>query len=262
MKRYLRLYFIFFKNCLMRDLEFRFNVIIWSLVNFLWFGFMFVNIKLVFGQVEAIGGWDENKVLLLMLVFALFQDFTWTFVMDNMDNFVRMIRKGEMDFVLLKPTKPRFLVSTRYFEFDHYPRIFLLIFLLPVFLRNLGIEPGIFDWLNFIFLFTLGIFIFYNLFFLLATTNFWFINLFNLQDLFMEMISMGRSPVTIFQGGLRFIFSYVVPIAYVGTFPVKALLEGPDLKIIFWGLLIAIILFALSQWFWNFALKRYSSAGG
>lgn len=245
----------------MRDWEFRFNIFIWAIMNFLWFGLMLVSVNLIFGQVEAIAGWPKEKVLLLVLVQALFLDFLWTFVLKNISNFSRLVRRGELDLALLKPVNLRFLVSTRYFESDHYPRILLLLFLIPKFLGNLGIQPSFLAWLNFGLLFTLGLFIFYNLFFILTITNFWFTNLFNLGDLCSEMVDVGRAPVYIFRDKARLFFIYVIPTAFVSTFPTQALLGERGLEMVFVGILISLVIFAFSQWFWQFGLKRYSSVG-
>jgi ABC-2 type transport system permease protein len=245
----------------MRDLEFRFNVMIWAIMNFFWLGLMLVSVSLIFGQVEAIAGWDKDRILLLVLVQALFFDFLWVFVLINMSKFSRLVRRGGLDLALLKPVNLRFLVSTRYFDNDHYPRILVLLYLIPKFAGSLGVPPSIFVWLNAISLFVLGLFIFYNLFFILTTTNFWFTSLFNLDYLCSEIIDVGRAPVYIFKDKARLFFIYLIPTAFISTFPVQALLGeiGPEMILV--GILIGVIFFAFSQWFWQFGLRRYSSVG-
>jgi ABC-2 type transport system permease protein len=245
----------------MRDLEFRFNVLVWAIMNFFWFGLMLVSVHLIFGQVEAIAGWNKDKVLLLVLIQALFFDFLWTFVLINIGRFSRLVRRGELDLALLKPVNLRFLVSTRYFDNDHYPRILVLMYLIPKFAGSLGVPPSIFIWLNAIFLFVLGLFIFYNLFFILTTTNFWFTSLFNIHDLCSEMVDVGRAPVYIFRDKARLFFMYFIPTAFVSTFPVQALLGEIGLEMVLAGVLISVVFFAFSQWFWQFGLRHYSSVG-
>lgn len=260
MRRYLSLYFHFFRNCLMRDLEFRFNVLVWTLMDFVWFGLLLVSVELIFGQVQTIAGWSKGEVLILLCIDALFFDFLWTFVLDNLKYFSRLVRYGDLDFALLKPINLRFLVSTRYFESDHYLRILFLLYLIPKFLGDYHIYPTIWSWLMFGLLFALGIFIFYNLFFILTTTNFWFINLFNLQDLFNEIVDAGRFPVYVFKGGMRLFFICIIPIAFIATFPTQALLGRAGFEMVLMAILIGLAMFILSQKFWHFALRRYQSA--
>ena len=124
----------------------------------------------------------------------------------------------------------------------------------------MGVQATIFSWFIFGLLFILGIFIFYNLFFIFTTTNFWFINLFNLDDLFSQVIDLGRYPVHIFRGGAKLFFVYLVPVAFIATFPVQALLGKAGFEMIFIGALIALLMFVTSQWFWQYALRHYQSA--
>lgn len=244
----------------MRDWEFRFNTLVWTLMEFLWFGLFFLSVNLVFGQVEAVAGWAKDEALLLICVYSLFHDFLWTFVLDNMLSFSFYIRRGELDFVLLKPLSPRFYVSTRFFESDHYLKIVFLFFLINHFLGRLEIIVSLGTWLLFVVLFGLGLLVIYNVFFLLTTTNFWFINLFNLQELFDGIVDLARFPIYIFKGSLRFVFIYLIPVAFIATFPTQALLGQVGWEKVIWGIFLAIITFIISQWFWHFALKHYQSA--
>lgn len=245
----------------MRDWEFRFNVLIWAVMNFFWFGLMLVSVHLVFGQVEAIAGWNRDEVLLLVLVQALFFDFLWTFIFTNLNKFSRLVRRGDLDLALSKPVNLRFLVSTRYFNNNHYPRMIFLFFLIPRFVGNLPVQPTIFAWLNAGLFFALGLFIFYSLFFMITTTNFWFTNLFNLGELYSEVIDVGRAPVYIFKNQARTLFTYFIPTAFISTFPVQALLGQIGLEMALVGMIIGITLLIISQVFWRFALRYYSSTG-
>jgi ABC-2 type transport system permease protein len=88
----------------MRDLEFRFNVVIWTVMNFVWFGLILASLELIFGHIEAVAGWTKNEALLLACIQALFSDFLWTFVLQNLLHLSYLVRHGELDFVLLNPT--------------------------------------------------------------------------------------------------------------------------------------------------------------
>jgi ABC-2 type transport system permease protein len=244
----------------MRELEFRFNVAIWAILNFFWLGLMVLSVELIFGQVEAIAGWSKNEVLLLIYIQALFSDFIDIFILENLKRFSRLVRHGELDLALQKPINLRFLASTRYFKFDHFPRMLILFYLIPQLLKDLSVQPSVSAWLSSSLLLFLGIFIFYNLFFILTTTNFWFINVFNISDLFYEIIDIGQYPVYVFRKTGRLFFTYVLPVAFVATFPVQILLGRVGGKIILVAAAIGLGLFFLSHKFWHFALKHYQSA--
>lgn len=260
MKRYLSLYFQFFRNCLIRDFEFRFNVLIWTILHLFWLGLSLLSIELIFGQINSIAGWSKQQVFLLVVVQSIFRDLLYALALDNFNHFSRYIRKGDLDHVLLKPINSRFFVSTRYFESDRYFGIIISFLVMFKILSNLQIQPAMTDWLIFSFLIALGIFIFYNLFFLATTTTFWLTNIFNLDELFSNIISNGRFPVQIYQGSLKVLFTFIIPIAFVATFPVQALFGQVGFNWVIYGAIIAFVSFVFSQMFWKFALKHYSSA--
>ena len=260
MFRYLKLYFHFFRNCLIRELEFRFNVFILSLVNLVWLGVMLGSVALIFGQVESIAGWEKQEVLILAVVGMLFHDIMEMFFIGNLERFSYFIRHGEFDFILLKPVNPRFMTSFRYTEFYNIFRIIAMVFVLALFLGNAGIQPSIYEWAGFLALFLAGLIVFYNIFFTVIATNFWLINLFNFNDIFDRLLSSGRYPVYIFKGRLKSFFAYVIPLGLIATFAVEALLKRVGLASIVLALFMVVATSLFSELFWRFALKHYQSA--
>lgn len=229
-------------------------------MNFVFLGMFFLSLDLIFGQIEAISGWTKDSVAILILTTALFSDFLWTFVHLNLMNFSELIRRGSLDFVLLKPLNSRFLVSVRYLEFDHYLRMPVLVYLINKRLLFLGLQVNLFSWAAYFFLFFLGFFILYNFFFSITITNFWFTRIFNLSDIFNEVIEIGRFPVTIFPKGIRVVFTYLIPSIFVAYFPTLALLgRGGPVNIVL-TFLAAALSWYFSQAFWKYALKFYQGA--
>jgi ABC-2 type transport system permease protein len=89
---------------------------------------------------------------------------------------------------------------------------------------------------------------------------FWFVKIDNITELFYAFYEAGRYPVTIYRGLVRILLTYIVPIAFVTTFPASALLGRIDQTTTILGFVIAIALFVVSSRFWSFALRHYSSA--
>jgi len=260
MKHYFSLYYHFIRNCLMRELEFRFNFFIWTIMGFVWLGLAVASVSLIFGQVTTIAGWTKDQTLLLVYTTAIFNDFLWTFVFQNINSFSHMVRHGEMDFVLLKPISPRFMLSTRYVEFDHFIRVAFLIYMITHQLSILDIHPAAINWLFYWLIFFEGFFAVYNIFFFITTTNIWFIRLFNLDEILDNTIQVSRYPLDIYKGKFKLFLTYVIPIAFVATFPVLALLGQLPFYWLLIGLVIDVATFLISQRFWHFAIRHYSSA--
>lgn len=257
---HLKLIIVIYRFWIMRFLEFRSDILIWTVLSLVWSLVMFATVELIFGQVSTIAGWTKQEVLTLVLVQNIFTNLLWIFILPSLLKFATTVRTGNLDFYLLKPVSSRFLLSFSEFQFTNYiPTITLIIWLI-LFLHINKMPVNFGDFLGFTSLFLMGIFLIYCVFFTIATISFWLINLFNLEDLFDSILGIGRFPVQIFNSGLLFFFSFVIPIAYISTFPVQFLLGRGELINLLIGLSLVFIFFNLSQWFWNFALRRYSSA--
>ncbi len=82
----------------------------------------------------------------------------------------------------------------------------------------------------------------------------------NITEVFYAFYEAGRYPVTIYRGAVRVLLTFVVPIAFVTTFPASALLGRIDQATTLIGLALAVGLTVGSNRFWNFAVRHYSSA--
>jgi len=109
-------------------------------------------------------------------------------------------------------------------------------------------------------LFFAGIIVAYAVWFTTLMPVFWTNRLFNISDIFGELRDTAQYPLDLYTSALRIVFTFVVPFAFMTTFPAKALLG----QVVWWWLPVAIFmasatLFASSR-LWQFALKRYSGA--
>lgn len=241
-------------------LEFRAEVISWSLNSILWALLSLVTVNLIFGQVSSIAGWTKNEVLILSITGSMFNSFLWMFVLPSLLYIGETIRKGDFDFYLLRPINSQFLSAISRFEFNDYLRIVAMIVLLFRFVPQAVGHVAPLQIIGFTLLFLLGLVIYYSLFSIITTLCFWFIGLQALEDLFDTMVTMGRYPTDIFNGALRIVFFYLIPMAFVATFPVSVLLGKSGLGLIIIGFFVAAIFLFFSSKFWNFALRHYSSA--
>jgi ABC-2 type transport system permease protein len=80
--------------------------------------------------------------------------------------------------------------------------------------------------------------------------------------LFDAIYEAARYPVSAYPGALRFVFVYLVPIAWTTTIPAAALTGrlGPASALGAAG--VALVALGLTRLVWRAALRRYTSAGG
>jgi ABC-2 type transport system permease protein len=74
------------------------------------------------------------------------------------------------------------------------------------------------------------------------------------------LLAAGRYPISAYPVILRFVFTLVLPVAFLTTFPAEAILGELKFNILFFGLILSSLFFIFSRLFWKFALKHYTSA--
>ena len=82
----------------------------------------------------------------------------------------------------------------------------------------------------------------------------------NFAEIFWTFYEAGRFPVYVYRGPLRFILTFIVPIAFLTTFPAATLLGQLSGIYIVGAATMATTLFYVSGRFWRYAIRFYSSA--
>ena len=100
----------------------------------------------------------------------------------------------------------------------------------------------------------------YSIWVMMVTTAFWFVRVDNITELFTAIYETGRFPVNAYPGWMRGVLTFVIPIAFITTFPAAALLGQARTYLLLASFLIAALLLIGSVLFWRLALQHYSSA--
>ena len=90
-----------------------------------WFAAQLTLFEIIFRSVRAINDWNREEYFAFMATGMLINAIVETFFMPNCANFSELIRKGDLDFVLLKPIDTQFLIS---FEKVNLPMLNQVLF--------------------------------------------------------------------------------------------------------------------------------------
>lgn len=259
MRRYLRLWRIFFTHSLIQDLEYRLNWWMNAFNTLLALGSSALVLTVVFTQRDEIGGWTFDQALTLLGVYLLIEGITVVFLVPNLNRVPQYVRKGELDFLLLKPIAARFIVSTRYASVWWVPQLGFALAVIGVGMARQGTLT-----LGHLALFgamlLAAIAILYAVWFALTTTAFWFVKVDNVSELFSAFFAAGRFPVSAYPGWVRVLLTFVVPVAFLTTVPAEAAAGTLTWGWALGALFVAALLLALSQALWRHALASYTSA--
>ncbi len=259
MKRYSKLYLAFFKNCLIREMEFRAHFILQNIIAVAWALIVMLTFFFIYKKVSLVHGWSLEQILLLTAIYFLVDRIFDSFFEINFGNFITIVNTGQLDGILTKPVSSQFFVSLRQFSFamifSNLTMIGVIIYLCQRYFWPLS-------WLqilSFIILLACSVVITYSLWFMTLLPVFWWGRVDNLQHLFRPFHQLCRVPIDItgkFQPFLTFIF----PLAFVATIPAQSLIGRLYSPFLIYGVFAAGFLLWLSHRLWHFALKHYTSA--
>jgi ABC-2 type transport system permease protein len=258
--KYVRLLREFFRACLVEEFEYRANFVGNFLNTMLTLLGAILTIRLFFLQTDSIGGWSFYEVLALLGVFNAMQGLIAFFLQPNMSRLVNHIREGTLDFVLLKPVDSQFYISFRHLVFWRLADVVIGIALTAFATSRLELDMSYSAWLVFTLFFVAAVIIVYSLWMGIMTCSFWAVKVDNLSFLFQSVFETARYPVSVYKGAVRFVLTYIFPVALVTTVPAQSLTGRLTLETGTIALLFAILLAILSRLFWKTALKSYTSA--
>ena len=115
--------------------------------------------------------------------------------------------------------------------------------------------------LAFLLLCAAGILIHYSLMFLLASVAFWTVRAQGIIWGYYSFFNVARLPDAAFKGFFKSFFTFAIPMLLVANVPAKILLRQLSSPGPMWLLAgMGVVCFVLSELFWRYSLRRYTSA--
>jgi ABC-2 type transport system permease protein len=260
MRRYTALFSLFARNSLQIALEYRADFVVALFQSSFWLVWGIVGTLVFFRFTETLGGWTLAQALLVVGMFRIFEGVIDGVMRPNITRIVEYIQKGTLDFVLLKPVDSQFMASLRQLNLLTLPDFLVGLALIIYGLWLQGHVPGPGDLLAFALLMVCAVLIAYSLWMLLTTTAFWLVRIENVAELLTAFYETGRYPVSAFGPALRIALTFLVPIAFLTTFPAAALLGILEPIYLLLAPAMAGLLLIATRSFWRFALRSYTSA--
>jgi len=259
MRRLLQLTRAFWANSLAADLEYRVDFLISAVTALFSFGAGLLVLHVMFGYTTNLGGWTFHQALALYGIYLLLEEFAGGFLAYNIGSLPELIRRGDLDFTLLKPVNSQLQVSIRHFRIVGLPAYLLALGILIYAMVEMGSLTALNVLLLIAFL-ACAMLIIYAIWSLLHTLAFWLVRVDNLSQIFFAFFRVARFPIGAFPGAMQIIFTVVIPIAFITTVPASAASGILDWRFGIAAPVIAVIGLWLSHRFWQFALRHYTSA--
>ncbi|RPI90441.1 MAG: hypothetical protein EHM42_01365 [Planctomycetaceae bacterium] len=264
--QYMRVLLTFFRNSLVREMQFRGNFLIEVLTHAFWFAMQLVFFRLIFGNVSEVNGWSKEEYFGFMATGMILNALMEAFFVPNLANLSELVRTGGLDFALLKPIDTQFLVSFEKLDLGALCHLLLPFALLGFSVSRLGRVLTPVDVLLYVALILLAVAFFYSLMLVFASTSVWLGRNQGLYEFWFYITIFARYPRDIYRGSLaadalRMGFTFIIPILLVVTVPAEVLVGKAFHP--FWLLVMsvaAVVALFVSRRVFHLALRSYRSA--
>ncbi len=262
MLRYARLLGIQLRTSVLLSMQYRLEFFVDALMSVFWTASALVPLLVLFDARTTVVGWTWPEALLVVAAFTTLKGVLDGALSPSLGSVVEHVRKGTLDFLLLKPVDAQFMVSTSKIA--------------PWKASDVWLGLGLFGWAFHASghlptpggvalagcLLAAAVAILYSISILVISLAFFVVKVDNLIYLFVSLFDAARWPASIFRGALAFVFTFVVPLSVMTTFPALALLGRLTTTQAVTSLVGAALFSLAARVVWLRALAHYTSAGG
>jgi ABC-2 type transport system permease protein len=255
----LRLFGASFSLSLRREITFRANLVFQLALTVLNIASGFVVLSAVYTQTQALGGWGLGQAIALLGTFQVVSGIFTTCVEPNLSWFAGQVRDGKLDSILVQPVSSLFLISLGRCEPIALSQVAMGLLVVGLGLHDGGTLPSWWGVLGWLVLIGVGLVIAWASRVLIASVSLWVPSI-ELDVLYSALWQLGRNPVEVYRQPLRFFLTYVLPFAFLATFPARALTGRTSLLLPLLGIAAACMAIVMVQLVWKAGLHRYTSA--
>lgn len=260
MGRYLRLLRVQLRASALLALQYRLDFVLEVLMALFWSATALVPLYVLFSIRDGVRGWSAEEMLVVVGFFTMLKGVLASVIQPSLSQAVEHIRKGTLDFLLLKPADAQFLLSTSKLELPHLADVLAGIAILAWALAHIpGPVSVSFCLLALVFLLC-ALTILYALWILVVSLAFRVVKIDNMNHLLVSLFDAARWPSSVFRGALAIVFTFVIPLALLTTYPALALLGKAGVRHFATAVSVAFVLLWVSRVVWKRAIRSYAGA--
>ncbi|WP_152051200.1 ABC transporter permease [Tautonia marina] len=263
--RYLRLYAQLARYTLVRELSFRGNFLVKVSVEVLWLGILLAFYRVVFSKTSVIAEWSEPQYLFFVGCYFAMNGLLETLFLENCNEFAELVRKGDLDFLLIRPIDEQFLITCRRVDWSTAPNVLMGVAVMGLSLVNLGWSFDPARVAVFLLMFGCGVMLAYSFMVLLTATGVWLVRNQSMMELWWLFSSLTRYPREIYlrvtwAEPIGLFFTFIVPFLLVINVPAESMVKVLDWRLVGFTLLATAVSLWVSRRFFRRALRSYRSA--
>ncbi len=243
-----------------RSMQYRWDFLIDGALSLIMAALQLLPLLVLFTERGTVAGWSFEQMLVLMGWYMMLCAVVEGLIAPSLAAAVAGIRTGLFDYILMRPIDSLFLcslVDIRLWKGIDF--LFGLGLAIYAFIQ-LDVHPSFTDITMTIILSLGGLATAYALFVLAIAASFALVRIQNLTNVLSSLLGFARWPIHLFDFPWRIVFSFLIPIGVMTSYPVMALLGMLTLPLAMGALGIAVFFFVVARLAWKRALRGYRSA--
>ncbi len=259
LKKYIALYFAFFRASLTADLEFRMNFTTKIVTDIFWYAAQIASFEVIFNFTGTIGDWNRADVRVFLGVLFVIDGLYMVIFSSSLDAFSDSVRKGNLDLLLTKPVNSQFMISCQRASPAHVGNVLMAVGWL---VWALSQHENVSWWRLLWLLLTIpgGALIFYSLRFFFSAMAVVFARAENISYLWYHIYKLGLRPDTIYVPWLNYLVLSFLPVGLIASVPARLVLGTAQSWLALWVVFVGGLCLFLSNRFWELTLRKYASA--
>jgi ABC-2 type transport system permease protein len=214
----------------------------------------------VFHNRTAVAGWTFPEALLVIGWFTALKAFLEGAISPSLMQVIEHVRKGTLDFVLLKPVDAQLMVSFARVEPWRAIDLIGASIIFGYAFRQLHRTPGLAQLAAAAAMLAAALLVLYSIAICVVAVAFVAVRVDNLMFLFQSIFDAARWPSTIFRGFFAIFFTFILPLALMTTYPALALLGRLAPSTAIGAAVGALVFAAAARGAWKLSMARYTSA--
>lgn len=257
LNKYLKIWWLMSRNSFSMVISQRLSLSVFLTGKVFRFLFFFGFLYFLLIGTKNLAGYNINQAIFFFLVFNVI-DVISQFLFREVYRFRPMIVNGDFDLVLVKPFSPLFRVlmgGADVIDFITIPPLLVV----TIYIGS-QLHPSFNQVLLFFLLLANGFLIATAFHIIVLSLAIITTEIDHMVMIYRDLTSLGRLPVDIYKQPLQGFLTYFIPVGIMMTLPAKAMMGIVSVGGVISAFLVGLVALLVSLWFWNYALKKYSSA--
>lgn len=216
-------------------------------------------ITLPYEYVNGLVGWSKNEVLTVLGFYYVTNGLSWAFFRNGVAHLEQHIRYGSLDWLLLKPVKPIFLLSFFEVDFTRLVDVGVGVFIICLQISHCGMEITLTGVAGAMMAVILGLAFIFFLFLSVNMLAFWTTETY-LDHLINPVFTVSKYPADLW-GTYSWLLYWVTPVAFMSTVPAGVLYGKMSWDVVLAGFVLAAVWLLAISIYWRAAIRNYSSVG-